>query len=178
MLAATGVSLAVADAVWAEIKSGGRASDDHLSMWVKPNSSPATVPPASLRAASSGDARLALSSLWRALSPRSLETLFGKNMLRACKIVDEHGVRRVIGAPSGRSLFLVRCSSFLAPHTPLNWRTATWPCRVSGLQVMGESRRKEEYLCFPEHLCTCYSFFYDIVGRSEQLCVSALDVTL
>jgi hypothetical protein len=32
MLAATGVSLAVADAVWAEIKSGGRASDDHLSM--------------------------------------------------------------------------------------------------------------------------------------------------
>lgn len=39
---------------------------------------------------------------------------------------------------------------------------------------MGESRRKEEYLCFPEHLCTCYSFFYDIVGRGEQLCVSAL----
>ncbi|TVU38131.1 hypothetical protein EJB05_11485, partial [Eragrostis curvula] len=71
-----------------------------------------------------------------------LETLFGKNMLRACKIVDERGVRRVTGAPSGRSLFL----------------------------VMGESRRKEEYLCFPEHLCTCYSFFYDIVGRGEQLC--------
>jgi hypothetical protein len=37
----------------------------------------------------------------------SLETLFGKNMLRACKIVDERGVRRVTGAPSGRSLFLV-----------------------------------------------------------------------
>lgn len=38
---------------------------------------------------------------------RSLETLFGKNMLRACKIVDERGVRRVTGAPRGRSLFLV-----------------------------------------------------------------------
>jgi predicted nucleic acid-binding Zn finger protein len=41
---------------------------------------------------------------------------------------------------------------------------------VSAIQVMGESRRKEEYICFPEHLCTCYSFFYDIVGRGEQLC--------
>jgi predicted nucleic acid-binding Zn finger protein len=39
---------------------------------------------------------------------------------------------------------------------------------------MGESKRKEEYLCFPEHLCTCYSFLYDIVGRGEQLCVSSL----
>lgn len=39
---------------------------------------------------------------------------------------------------------------------------------------MGESKRKEEYICFPEHLCTCYSFFYDIVGRGEQLCVSAV----
>jgi hypothetical protein len=33
-------------------------------------------------------------------------------MLRACKIVDERGVRRVTGAPSGRSLFLV------ASHAP------------------------------------------------------------
>jgi hypothetical protein len=46
-------------------------------------------------------------SLTCSLSLRSLETLFGKNMLRACKIVDERGVRRVTGAPSGRSLFLV-----------------------------------------------------------------------
>lgn len=37
----------------------------------------------------------------------SLDHLFGKNMLRACKILDEGGVRRVTGAPSGRSLFLV-----------------------------------------------------------------------
>ncbi|KAF5733189.1 hypothetical protein HS088_TW17G00729 [Tripterygium wilfordii] len=35
--------------------------------------------------------------------------------------------------------------------------------------VVGESRRKEEYLCFPEHYCACYSFFYDIVNRGEQL---------
>ncbi|KAF8664318.1 hypothetical protein HU200_054868 [Digitaria exilis] len=106
--ATTSISLAVAEAVWAEIKSSGCASDEHLSI---------------------------------------LETLFGKNMLRACKIVDERGVRRVTGAPSGRSLFL-----------------------VAGFRVMGESKRKEEYLCFPEHLCTCYSFFYDIVARGEQLC--------
>ncbi|XP_072991884.1 uncharacterized protein [Typha latifolia] len=71
-----------------------------------------------------------------------LHFLFGKNLERAARIVDQGGVRRVSAAPSGRSLFL----------------------------VVGESRRKEEYICFPEHLCTCYSFFYDIVNRGEQLC--------
>lgn len=40
------------------------------------------------------------------------------------------------------------------------------------LQVVGESRKKEEYLCFPEHFCSCYSFFYDVVNRGEELCVS------
>jgi hypothetical protein len=25
----------------------------------------------------------------------------------------------------------------------------------------------EEYLCFLEHLCTCYSYVYDIVGHDE-----------
>ncbi|CAL5435244.1 unnamed protein product [Camellia sinensis] len=36
--------------------------------------------------------------------------------------------------------------------------------------VVGESRTKEEYFCFAEHYCACYSFFYDIVNRREQLC--------
>ncbi|KAJ3673034.1 hypothetical protein LUZ60_006408 [Juncus effusus] len=71
-----------------------------------------------------------------------LNFLFGKNLERATRIVDQGGVRRVVGLPSGRSLFL----------------------------VVGESRRKEEYICFPLHLCTCYSFFYDIVNRGEQIC--------
>ncbi|KAF3774721.1 Zinc finger SWIM domain-containing protein 7 [Nymphaea thermarum] len=35
--------------------------------------------------------------------------------------------------------------------------------------VVGESRRKEEYICFPAHHCTCYSFFYDVVNKAEQL---------
>ncbi|KAL5554483.1 hypothetical protein UlMin_041884 [Ulmus minor] len=39
--------------------------------------------------------------------------------------------------------------------------------RVSG---QPKSRRKEEYACFPENLCACYSFFYDIVNRGEQVC--------
>lgn len=39
-------------------------------------------------------------------------------------------------------------------------------------QVVGESRKKEEYLCFPQHYCSCYSFFYDVVNRGEELCVS------
>ncbi|XP_073142490.1 uncharacterized protein [Henckelia pumila] len=71
-----------------------------------------------------------------------LHFLFGKNFERATKIVDQRGVKRISGEPSGRSVF----------------------------QVVGESRRKEEYLCYAEHYCACYSFFYDVVNRGEQLC--------
>ncbi|CAK9143299.1 unnamed protein product [Ilex paraguariensis] len=46
-------------------------------------------------------------------------------------------------------------------------------CSLVAESVVGESRRKEEYFCFPEHYCACYSFFYDIVNRGEQLCVSS-----
>nr|XP_009793433.1 PREDICTED: zinc finger SWIM domain-containing protein 7-like [Nicotiana sylvestris] len=70
-----------------------------------------------------------------------LHFLFGKNFERATRIVDQRGVKRILGKPSGRSIF----------------------------QVVGDSKRKEEYLCFPEHYCACYSFFYDIVNRGEHL---------
>ncbi|KAK9163738.1 hypothetical protein Scep_001099 [Stephania cephalantha] len=72
----------------------------------------------------------------------SLHLLFGKNFERATRIVDQRGVKRISGEPSGRSVF----------------------------QVVGESRKKEEYFCFPEHYCACYSFFYDVVNKGEQLC--------
>ncbi|OAY45472.1 zinc finger SWIM domain-containing protein 7 isoform X2 [Manihot esculenta] len=72
----------------------------------------------------------------------SLHFLFGKNFERATRIVDQRGVKRISGEPSGRSIF----------------------------QVVAESQRKEEYFCFPEQYCACYSFFYDIVNRGEQLC--------
>ncbi|KAK3192987.1 hypothetical protein Dsin_024297 [Dipteronia sinensis] len=71
-----------------------------------------------------------------------LHFLFGKNFERATRIVDQRGVKRISGEPSKRSIF----------------------------QVVGESRRKEEYFCFAEHYCACYSFFYDIVNKGEQLC--------
>ncbi|XP_034678681.1 uncharacterized protein LOC117908932 isoform X1 [Vitis riparia] len=73
-----------------------------------------------------------------------LHFLFGKNFERATRIVDQRGVKRIVGESSGRWIF----------------------------QVVGESRKKEEYFCFAEHYCACYSFFYDIVNRGEQLCVS------
>nr|GMC83297.1 zinc finger SWIM domain-containing protein 7 [Ipomoea batatas] len=76
-----------------------------------------------------------------------LHFLFGKNFERASRVVDQRGVKRICGQPSGRSVF----------------------------QVVGESKKKEEYLCFPEHYCACYSFFYDVVNRGEQLCVRFLD---
>ncbi|CAH9057966.1 unnamed protein product [Cuscuta europaea] len=72
----------------------------------------------------------------------TLHFLFGKNFERAARVVDQRGVKRICGQPSGRSIF----------------------------QVVGESRKKDEYLCFPEHYCACYSFFYDVVNRAEQLC--------
>ncbi|KAL9242064.1 hypothetical protein vseg_016103 [Gypsophila vaccaria] len=71
-----------------------------------------------------------------------LNFLFGKNFERATRIVDQGGVKKISGDPSGRSIF----------------------------QVVGESRKREEYLCFAEHYCRCYSFFYDVVNRGEQLC--------
>ncbi|EEF42882.1 conserved hypothetical protein [Ricinus communis] len=71
-----------------------------------------------------------------------LHLLFGKNFERATRIVDQRGVKRITGEPSGRCIF----------------------------QVVGESRRKEDYFCFPEHYCACYSFFYDTVNGGEQLC--------
>ncbi|XP_058190268.1 uncharacterized protein LOC131307659 [Rhododendron vialii] len=94
---------------------------------------------------------LVAESVWRDIeSTRSvsddqlsiLHFLFAKNFERATRIVDQRGVKRISGEPSGRSIF----------------------------QVMGESRTKEEYFCFAEHYCACYSFFYDIVNRGEQLC--------
>ncbi|GAB2292147.1 hypothetical protein Dimus_026398 [Dionaea muscipula] len=71
-----------------------------------------------------------------------LHFLFGKNLERAIRIVEQMGVTRISSQPSCRAIF----------------------------QVVGESRTKEEYFCFPEHYCACYSFFYDIVNRGEQLC--------
>ncbi|XP_010683044.2 uncharacterized protein LOC104897797 [Beta vulgaris subsp. vulgaris] len=71
-----------------------------------------------------------------------LQFLFGKNLERATRIVDQRGVKKLCGEPSGHSIF----------------------------QVVGESRKKEEYLCFAENYCGCYSFFYDVVNRGEQHC--------
>ncbi|KAM1152196.1 hypothetical protein ACFX13_035626 [Malus domestica] len=94
---------------------------------------------------------LVAEAVWKAIeSTRSvtddqlsvLQFLFGKNLERATRIVDQSGVKRVLGEPSGRSIF----------------------------QVVGESRRKEEYFCFAEQYCACYSFFYDTKNKGEQLC--------
>ncbi|KAL8136581.1 hypothetical protein V2J09_002582 [Rumex salicifolius] len=68
--------------------------------------------------------------------------IFGKNFERATKLVDQRRVKKICGEPSGRCIY----------------------------QVMGESQRKDEYFCFPESYCGCYSFFYDTVNRGEQLC--------
>ncbi|KAK7322354.1 hypothetical protein VNO77_25733 [Canavalia gladiata] len=80
--------------------------------------------------------------LWIKTNKRSLHFLFGKNFEGATRIVDQRGVNKICAHPSGRFIF----------------------------QVTGESRRKDQYLCFAENFCACYSFFYDVVNRGEQLC--------
>ncbi|XP_047162994.1 zinc finger SWIM domain-containing protein 7 isoform X2 [Vigna umbellata] len=72
----------------------------------------------------------------------TLHFLFGKNFEGATRIVDQRGVNKISAHPSGRFIF----------------------------QVTGESRRKDQYLCFAENFCACHSFFYDVVNRGEQLC--------
>ncbi|KAK7259896.1 hypothetical protein RIF29_25511 [Crotalaria pallida] len=72
----------------------------------------------------------------------TLHFIFGKNFEGATRIVDQRGIKRITAEPSGRVIF----------------------------QVTGESRRKDQYVCFPENFCACYSFFYDVVNRGEQLC--------
>lgn len=42
----------------------------------------------------------------------SLHFLFGKNFERATRIVDQRGVKRISGEPSGRSIFQVHCILF------------------------------------------------------------------
>ncbi|XP_010432496.1 PREDICTED: uncharacterized protein LOC104716759 isoform X2 [Camelina sativa] len=74
-----------------------------------------------------------------------LHLLFGKNLEKATRIIDKRGVKKISGLPSGRSIF----------------------------QVVGESQKREEHLCFPGDYCGCYSFFYDVVSRGEQLCLAA-----
>ncbi|KAJ0088278.1 hypothetical protein Patl1_33238 [Pistacia atlantica] len=72
----------------------------------------------------------------------TLYFLFGKNLEKATRIVDQMGVKTISGEPSSWFIF----------------------------QVVGESRRNEEYYFFAKHYCACYSFFYDIVSKGEQLC--------
>jgi len=71
-----------------------------------------------------------------------LHFLYGKNFERAMRILDQGGVQRIVGIPSGRAVY----------------------------QVAGESKNSDQYICFAEHHCTCYAFFYETVNRGEQLC--------
>ncbi|KAG6476988.1 hypothetical protein ZIOFF_066238 [Zingiber officinale] len=121
-MASSGTSIAVAEAVWEQIKS----SRSGLS---------------SASLSSTDPAFFASHPLFSSMTTSVRRSPF-HNLERATRIVDQGGVRKLSATPSRRSLFL----------------------------VVGESRKKEEYICFPEHHCTCYSFFYDVVNRGEQLC--------
>ncbi|KAI0504815.1 hypothetical protein KFK09_015768 [Dendrobium nobile] len=89
-------------------------------------------------------------SIWREIkSSRSvsddhlanLHLLFGDNLESATIIVDQGGVQKHTGNPSGRFIF----------------------------KVVGKSKETEKYICFPGHFCTCHSFFYDVVSKGERL---------
>ncbi|KAL4592940.1 hypothetical protein LXL04_005948 [Taraxacum kok-saghyz] len=68
-----------------------------------------------------------------------LHTLLYKNLETATRIVNQRGVKKICGEPSGRSIF----------------------------QITGESRKKEEYLCFPNTMPTTFE-------RNLNLCFSKI----
>ncbi|XP_024360276.1 uncharacterized protein [Physcomitrium patens] len=73
----------------------------------------------------------------------ALYFIFNKNLERALRILDQGGVQHVVSHPSQRSVF----------------------------QVIAESKSgSNSYLCFPDHFCSCQSFFFDVVSRSDQFC--------
>jgi predicted nucleic acid-binding Zn finger protein len=74
-----------------------------------------------------------------------LNFLFEKNLERALRILDQGGVQRMTSEPSHRTVF----------------------------QVIGESKGAAPcYLCFPDHYCSCQSFYFDVVAKNEQIYVS------
>lgn len=68
----------------------------------------------------------------------SLKLLFDKQARNATSIVDSNGVSCFVGEESGRRVYQVRGAK---GHTV--------------------------YTVFPKHYCSCHSFFYDIVSKSE-----------
>ncbi|GIL55133.1 hypothetical protein Vafri_10745 [Volvox africanus] len=67
--------------------------------------------------------------------------LYGKNFTKALEVVDNGGIMCFVGERTGRTLYKV-------------------PGR----------RPADQYLVFPAHFCSCQSFQFDVVGRSEAVC--------
>ena len=70
----------------------------------------------------------------------ALHLVFDKHVAKATSIVDGQGVSCFVGKESGRTVYQVR------------------------------GKEDALYTVFPEHYCSCHSFFYDIVSKSEGLC--------
>lgn len=75
----------------------------------------------------------------------SLKLLFDRHALKATSIVDSNGVSCFIGEQTGRRVY-----------------------RVKG------GKGATLYTVFPGHYCSCHSFFYDIVSKSEGIYVRVL----
>lgn len=72
----------------------------------------------------------------------SLKLLFDKHALKATSIVDSGGVSCFVGQKTGRKVY----------------------------QVKGH-KSGDTYTVFPDHYCSCHSFFYDIATKSEGIYV-------
>ncbi|CAM6096784.1 unnamed protein product [Calypogeia fissa] len=73
---------------------------------------------------------------------RMLYFLFNKNLEKALRILDNRGVTRITANPSGRVVF----------------------------QVTAESKGLGQYVCFPDHFCSCPAYHFEVVSRGQQLC--------
>lgn len=79
----------------------------------------------------------------------SLRLLFGKHFENAVHVVDQRGVVCLIGETSNRRVYQVQSSGH---------------------------KGKEQYTVFPNHYCSCQSFFFDIATKSEGTYVGLLSV--
>lgn len=74
----------------------------------------------------------------------ALFLLFDKHIYKAASIVDAGGVTSVISRDSARVVY-----------------------RVTSSSKSSEGGVIEGYTVFPEHYCSCHSFFYDVVSKGE-----------
>ncbi|KAK6916352.1 hypothetical protein RJ641_019213 [Dillenia turbinata] len=114
--------------------------------------------------------KLVAETVWKEIQSNHSDCIFclGKTLRRLRGLLIKKGLSEFQAFPVVAPFF--SCYSFSKSVCMLLYEDLKVGESSGHTQVMGESKRKEDYYCFPEHYCACYSFFYDVVNKGEQLC--------